>query len=157
MRRIDKALKRKDAETLLKRGEYGVLSTVDSQGQPYGVPLNYVYENGCLYFHCALQGQKLDNLLANRRVAFCVVGRTKVLPQEFNTEYESVIAVGDAGVVHGEERYNALTWLLEKYSPQFLVEGQRYIERHDSRTLVVKIQLRSVTGKAKQSPKIPVA
>ena len=154
MRRQDKAIDRQAAERLLQTGEYGVLSTVDSQGQPYGVPLNYVYQDGCLYFHCALQGHKLDNLLANRRVSFCVVGRTRVIPEEFNTEYESVIAFGEASLVRGDERYHALTRLVEKYSPGFIEEGRSYIERHDQRTMVVKIQVRSMTGKAKQSPKI---
>ena len=154
MRRQDKAIDRQAAERLLQTGEYGVLSTVDSQGQPYGVPLNYVYQDGCLYFHCALQGHKLDNLLAIRRVSFCVVGRTRVIPEEFNTEYESVIAFGEASLVRGDERYHALTGLVEKYSPGFIEEGRRYIERHDQRTMVVKIQVKSMTGKAKQSPKI---
>ncbi len=154
MRRKDKALDKDAAAHLLTTGEYGVLSTVDVQGQPYGVPLNYVYQDGCLYFHCALEGQKLDNLLANRRVSFCVVGHTRVLPEEFSTEFESVIAFGEAAVVQGDERYRALVWLVEKYSPDFVEEGHKYIERHDSRTMVVKIQIRSMTGKAKQSPKL---
>jgi nitroimidazol reductase NimA-like FMN-containing flavoprotein (pyridoxamine 5'-phosphate oxidase superfamily) len=154
MRRKDKAMDKDAAAHLLQTGEYGILSTVDVQGQPYGVPLNYVFHEGCLYFHCALEGQKLDNLLANRRVSFCVVGRTRVLPEEFNTEYESVIAFGEASVVQGDERHCALVRLVEKYSPDFIEEGHKYIERHDSRTLVVKIHIRSMTGKAKQSPKM---
>ncbi len=154
MRRKDKAMDQNAAVRLLQTGEYGILSTVDAQGQPYGVPLNYVFHDGCLYFHCALEGQKLDNLLANRRVSFCVVGRTRLLPDEFSTEFESVIVFGEASVVQGDERLQALVWLVEKYSPDFVEEGHKYIERHDSRTMVVKILMRSMTGKAKQSPKM---
>jgi nitroimidazol reductase NimA-like FMN-containing flavoprotein (pyridoxamine 5'-phosphate oxidase superfamily) len=154
MRRKDKAVDRDAAIHLLQTGEYGVLSTVDAQGQPYGVPLNYVFHDGGLYFHCALQGHKLDNLLANRRASFCVVGRTRVLPAEFNTEYESVIVFGEASVVQGEERYRALMCLVEKYSPDFVEEGREYIKLHDSRTMVVKLHIRSMTGKAKQIPKM---
>jgi len=154
MRRKDKALDKDAAEHLLQTGEYGVLSTVDAQGQPYGVPLNYVFDDGCLYFHCALQGHKLDNLLANRRVSFCVVGHTRVLPEEFNTEFESVIVFGEASVVQGDERHRALVQLVEKYSPDFVEKGHKYIEQHDNRTMVVKIPVRVMTGKAKQSPKL---
>jgi nitroimidazol reductase NimA-like FMN-containing flavoprotein (pyridoxamine 5'-phosphate oxidase superfamily) len=154
MRRKDKAVDRDAAIRLLQTGEYGVLSTVDAQGQPYGVPLNYVFHDGGLYFHCALQGRKLDNLLANRRASFCVVGRTRVLPAEFNTEYESVIVFGEASVVQGEERHRALMCLVEKYSPDFVDEGREYIKLHDSRTMVVKLHIRSMTGKAKQAPKM---
>jgi len=154
MRRKDKALQKDAAVHLLRDCEYGVLSTVDGEGQPYGVPLNYVLMNDCLYFHCALEGHKLDNILASDKVSFCVVGRTNVLPVEFSTEFESVIASGRASIVEGDERYQALVGLVEKYSPEFLDEGHKYIEQHDSRTKVVKIDIHSMTGKAKYPPKI---
>lgn len=154
MRRKDKALQNDDAVRLLRECEYGVLSTVDAKGQPYGVPLNYVLRNDGLYFHCAMEGHKIDNLLANSRVSFCVVGRTNVLPAEFSTEFESVIATGKASVVQGDERYQALVGLLEKYSSEFLEEGRAYIEKLDSRTKVIKIDIHSMTGKAKYSPKM---
>ena len=154
MRRKDKALKNDDTVRLLRECEYGILSTVDAKGQPYGVPLNYVLRNDCLDFHCAMEGHKLDNLLANSRVSFCVVGRTNVLPAEFSTEFESVIATGKASVVQGDERYQALIDLLEKYSAEFLDEGRAYIEKLDSRTKVIKIDIHSMTGKAKYSPKM---
>ncbi len=154
MRRKDKALQNDAAVRLLQECEYGILSTVDGKGQPYGVPLNYVLRSDGLYFHCALEGHKLDNLLANNRVSFCVVGRTNVLPAEFSTEFESVIVFGEASLVQGDERYQALVGLLEKYSPEFLDEGRAYIEKLDSRTKVVRIAIDSMTGKAKYSPKM---
>ena len=147
MRRSDKALPNDNAVSLLKDGEYGVLSTVDGEGQPYGVPLNYTFDGERLYFHCALKGHKLDNLLANDKVSFCVVGRTKLLPAEFSTEYESVIATGTASVVQGDEKYQALVSLLEKYSADFVDEGRKYIEKLDNQTKVVRIDVDSITGK----------
>ncbi len=153
MRRKDRALQNEDAVYLLQNGEYGVLSTVDAKGQPYGVPLNYVLRNDSLYFHCAMEGHKLDNLLANSRVSFCVVGRTNVLPAKFSTEFESVIVTGKASVVQGDERYQALVGLLEKYSPEFLEDGLAYIEKLDSITKVIKVDIYSMAGKAKYPPK----
>ena len=149
MRRKDKALPMDAIVLLLQAAEYGVLSTVDAQGQPYGVPLNYVFSRGCLYFHCALEGRKLDNLLANRKVSFCVVGGTRLLPAEFNTEYESVIVRGEAVEVQGAERHQALLDLVEKYSPEFIDAGRRYIEMHDKRTKIIRIDIHAMTGKAK--------
>ena len=153
MRRKDKALQDEDVVRLLQGCEYGTLSTVNDKGQPYGVPLNYVFKNDALYFHCALEGHKLDNLLANSEVSFCVVGRTRLLPAEFSTEFESVIVFGEASVVQGDERYQALTGLVEKYSPAFVEEGKKYIEHFDSRTKVVKIVIGSMKGKAAFSAK----
>ncbi len=147
MRRSDKALSNDAAVKVLHEGEYGVLSTVGGDGQPYGVPLNYSIQDNYLYFHCALEGHKLDNLLLNEKVSFCVVGRTKVLPAEFTTEYESVIATGRAVVVYGEEKNKALVSLVEKYSPEFIEEGRKYIEKLDNETKVVKIEIDSMTGK----------
>ena len=149
MRRKDKAMQDGAIIGLLQNGEYGVLSTVDGNEQPYGVPLNYVLMNNCIYFHCALEGHKLDNLAANPKVSFCVVGRTKVLPAEFSTEFESVIVFGRASVIEGEERYQALNALIEKYSPEFVSEGSAYIEKFDSQTNLVRIEIQQMTGKAK--------
>jgi nitroimidazol reductase NimA-like FMN-containing flavoprotein (pyridoxamine 5'-phosphate oxidase superfamily) len=151
MRRKDKAMQDGAIIDLLQNREYGVLSTVDGNEQPYGVPLNYVLMNNCIYFHCALEGHKLDNLALNHKVSFCVVGRTNLLPAEFSTEFESVIVFGRASVIAGEERYQALKALIEKYSPEFVSEGSAYIEKFDSRTRVVKIEIDRMTGKAKMS------
>jgi len=151
MRRKDKAMQDRDIIGLLQNGEYGVLSMVDGNGQPYGVPLNYVLVNHSIYFHCALEGHKLDNIALNHNVSFCVVGRTNLLPAEFSTEFESVIVFGRASVVDGEERYQALNGLVEKYSPEFVAEGSAYIEKFDSQTRVVKVEIDRMTGKAKMS------
>lgn len=154
MRRKDKAMQSLDAEQLLRDGEYGVLSSVGSDDQPYGVPLNYVFMNSCLYFHCAHLGQKLDNIANNQKVSFCVVGRTEVLPSEFSTGFESVIVFGTATIIEGDERYKALMGLVEKYSPDYLEEGRAYINRFDKETSVVKVSVDKISGKAKLTAKM---
>jgi uncharacterized protein len=79
-----------------------------------------------------------------------VVGRTKVLPEKFGTEYESAVAFGVASEVLGQERYDALFWLLEKYCPNFLEEGREYIALKDKATKVFKIEISHVSGKARR-------
>ncbi len=150
MRRKEKAMKQDEAVQLLTDGEYGVLSTCGNDGEPYGIPLNYVYRKQCIYFHCALTGHKIENITGNPKVSFCVVGKTRVLPSRFSTEYESVIVTGTASVIEGQERYEALLGLLEKYSPTFFEEGKKYIERHELVTKVIGIQIEHISGK--QSP-----
>ena len=44
LRRKDRGISHQEAVELLDKVEYGVLSTVDKNGQPYGVPLSYVYK-----------------------------------------------------------------------------------------------------------------
>jgi hypothetical protein len=150
IRRKDREITTREVIGLLDSAEYGVLSTVGSDGQPYGVPLNYVHQEGRIYFHCALSGHKLDNIEHNRRVSFCVVGNTRVLPEKFATEYESVVVFGVASEVFGTERYNALLWLLEKYCPDFAEEGKEYIELKNHATRVLKIDIDHATGKARR-------
>lgn len=152
MRRKDKEIGTDETINLLTNCEYGVLSTVGNDGQPYGVPLNYTYKDNCIYFHCALKGHKIDNIEDNPKVSFCTVGNTEVLPSEFSTNYVSAVAFGVASEVQGTERYNALVLLLEKFSPGFMEEGKKYIEKLDKVTKVIKIQIQHISGK-KAPPK----
>ncbi len=150
LRRKDRALSESEAKALLLKGEYGVLSTVSCDGRPYGVPVNYSYTDNCIYFHCALEGHKLDNLQANNNVSFCVVGKTEVLSDKFATKYESVVAFGEAAEVAGDEKQKGLTELLKKYSSPFIKEGLEYIEKARDKTRVYRITIHSITGKARR-------
>ncbi len=57
MRRKDRETSEEEACQLLAAGEYGVLSTVGADGEPYGVPLSYVYRDGEIFFHSAPEGR----------------------------------------------------------------------------------------------------
>lgn len=57
-------------EEVLGRCRIGRLATTGTDGYPYVTPLNYVYWNGAVYFHCARMGEKLDNIAADPRVCF---------------------------------------------------------------------------------------
>lgn len=150
IRRKDREISAEQARRLLSEGEYGFLSTVGADGKPYGVPLSYACIKGSIYFHCARAGHKIENIVHNPGVSFCVVGRTKVLPDKFATEYESVIVSGTAHEVEGDEKLNALLKLLEKYSRGFIEEGKRYIEQKDAATMVFRIDIESLTGKGRR-------
>lgn len=150
MRRKDRETSAEEALALLDSAEYGVLSTVGTDGQPYGVPLSYVYRDGRLYFHCAGSGRKLENIAHEPRVSFCVVGDTRVLPDLFATEYESAMVFGEASAVSGAERRQGLVWLLEKYCPDFMEEGLRYIESQDAATRLFRIDVQQISGKARR-------
>lgn len=150
IRRSDREITTKEAQAILDCAEYGILSIVGEDGQPYGVPMSYVYRNDSIYFHCALTGRKLEAIEFNPKVSFCVVGKTKVLPDKFATEYESVAVFGLASEVNGAERYEAFLWLLEKYCSDFIEEGKQYIEQKDKLTKVFKIEINHISGKARR-------
>jgi uncharacterized protein len=136
-------------EKILGEGEYGFLATVGENGYPYSVPLSYVYVNNNIYFHSATEGQKLDNIRFNDKVSFCVVGKTKVLPDQFATIYESAIAFGKASFINGEEKKQALINIMKKYSPGFENKGLQYIDRAIDATNIVKIEIEYATAKGR--------
>lgn len=150
MRKKNREIGEEDISEILKNGEYGVLATIGENDYPYTTPLSYVYHNEVIYFHCAVEGNKLDNIKVNERVSFCVVGKTKVLQEKFSTEYESVIAFGRAYLTKAEEKREALIAIAKKYSPNFMTEGLQYIDRAIDETCVVKIEIDRLTGKARR-------
>jgi uncharacterized protein len=150
IRRADRALSQEQAMEILQKGEYGILSTVSSDGQPYGVPVSYSYTDNLLYFHCAVEGHKLENLVANNQVSFCVVGKTEILPDKFATRYESAIIFGRAFELTGDQKRTGLIELLKKYSPDFMEKGLKYIESDVEKTRVFKIEIEALSGKARR-------
>ena len=150
LRRKDRGMSESEARELLERGEYGVLSTCGSDGQPYGIPLSYCVIDNAIYFHCALEGHKLDILAVNSKVSFCVVGKTEVLPDKFATRYESVIVTGRTAEVFDEEKLLGLKGLLPKYSADFIAEGLNYITAKGAQTRVFRVSMDSISGKARR-------
>lgn len=150
MRRKDRSIDKEQAVELLKKGQYGVLSTVGENGYAYGVPLNYVYHGGNIYFHCAVEGHKLDNIAHNNKVSFCVVGDTEPIPDKFSYRYESVIAFGRAVEVYDKEKEDALVAFIQKYSGEFMEKGMKYIQKDSIKTKVIKINIEHLTGKARK-------
>ena len=149
MRKKDREVLGEDIEKILTNGEYGVLATVGENGYPYTVPLSYVYQDNSIYFHCAKEGHKLDNIQKNHKVSFCVVTDTEVLPGKFSTNYKSIIAFGEAKELTGVLKRDILFKFIEKYSQSFIEEGKRYIERAQDSAKIVEIKIEHITGKSR--------
>lgn len=148
IRNKKKEATREVIEDILKRGEYGVLGTIGEHGYPCITPLSYVYMKDCIYFHCAKEGEKLDNIKANNKVTFSVVVDTKIIPEKFTTDFKSVVIYGEAAVLEGELKKEVLREIVKKYSPDFISSGERYIENSGNATSIVEIKIKHVTGKA---------
>jgi len=149
LRREDRKMDDLDTIKLLEIGDFGVLSTINKNGYPYGVPLSYVYLNNNIYFHSAMEGNKISNILFNNKVSFCVVGESTILAEKFSMSYKSVIVFGKVIEVNGEEKKDALTGLIAKYSSQFIEDGKKYIEKDEHKTKVIKLNIDHICGKAR--------
>lgn len=146
MRLKKRLLEDDEARRILSQGEYGILSTVDADGCPYGVPVSYACADNIIYFHCAKGvGHKVENMEHSQKVCFTVVGPTEVLPAKFTTKYESAIAFGT--VRKAEDVFRGLRLLQEKYSPGFPEEGRAYAEKDMDTVAVYEIQIEHVTAK----------
>jgi len=150
MRRKDRLITESEAYSILEKGEFGLLSTSSKNNEPYGVPLNYCLTDGCIYFHCAPDGRKINHITENPKVSFCVVGNTELLPDLFSTKFESCIVQGHAVESFGEEKQKALEGLIHKYSAGFIPEGLEYIEKRKDKTKIFKISIISISGKARR-------
>lgn len=152
VRRQDRLLEHDNAIRLLETGEYGVLSLSTPEGAPYGLPLNYVWDGEkSVYFHCAIEGQKLVMIKNNSKASFCVVGTTNVVPQKFSTGYESIILKGSIAMgLSDDEKLKGLQLLVNKYSPNHKPAGQKYIENLFHETEVLRFDAVEFSGKCKR-------
>lgn len=151
IRRQDRILEADQALNLLINGEYGFL-TMSNDGSAYGIPISYIYSDNKIYLHCAPEGEKLRYIEKNPSVCFCVVGSTMVQPSKFTTAYESVLAFGDIVTVDdNDERMKALELLVDKYSPEYKEIGLKYAKGSFSRTTVLRIDIKRISGKSKRS------
>ena len=149
MRRKNQQLSRGEAIEILQTCPTGILGVMGDDGYPYTVPLNYVFGDDKLFFHCAKEGHKVDSIRKNDKVAFCVIEKDEVVPKAFATKYRSVVVFGKARILteDGERRY-ALERLIDKYSSNYREEGKREIEKEWGIVCVVEIRIEHMVGKA---------
>ena len=150
MHRANRKVSYAQARRILEKAEYGVLSTVCDDGLPYGVPLSFVLSGNAIYFHCAAEGQKLDNIMHDSRVCLTAVASAQTLPDRFSVRYESAMAFGTAHIVYGEdERIAALRRLCQKYAPQKTEEElAAYMNKLIVHTTGIRLDVEYISGKS---------
>lgn len=149
MRRKEQALSREECLAVLDRGTSGVLAVYGDDGYPYAVPLSYAYEDGKLWFHCARQGHKLDAILRDPKVSFCVVDRDQVVSLEYTTYFRSVILFGKARVLEDPmEIRTALEKLALRYAPEDSgAHREAILEKELPAVVMVEIAVEHLSGK----------
>jgi len=173
MRRKDREMDREFGLGIIDKARYGVLSMLDEENGPYGVPLSLVREGGTLYFHSAKEGKKVSGLAKNPRVSAAFVGDTKIpenytneeldeiLQDEsqaalltskvFTTEFESAIVTGTARLVADEEeKLRALRLICQKYTPAKMAYFDLAAKAGINRAVVYAIEIEGITAKRKK-------
>ena len=113
---------------LLHQEHVGRISTIDVNGYPQIIPMNFVFLNDAVYMHSHPRGEKIENFKRNDKVGFEVDRELEFLPSYFedpknaslaDTLYISVVMKGTASLVtEKEEKTLALNGLMKKYQPE---------------------------------------
>jgi len=106
----------------------GRIASIDNNGFPQIIPMNFVFVNDAIYMHSYPKGEKLDNISKNSKVGFEVDRELEFLPSYFShptnasqadTLYISVVIKGTAVLVSDDsEKTLALNSLMKKYQPE---------------------------------------
>lgn len=106
----------------------GRVASIDKDGFPQVIPMNYVLLDGIIYMHSHVHGEKLENILRDDRVGFEVDRELEFLPSYFedpqdasvaDTLYISVVIKGQGSIISDrEEKARALNELMIKYQPE---------------------------------------
>ena len=112
----------------LSSQQTGRISSIDENGFPQIIPMNFVFINDTVYMHSHIRGEKLDNIRRNQKVGFEVDKSLEFLPSYFSdptdasladTLYISIVIKGNASIVSDKkEKTNALNSLMKKYQPE---------------------------------------
>ena len=143
----------------LSSQQTGRISSIDENGYPQIIPMNFVFINDAIYMHSHVRGEKLDNIRRNQKVGFEVDKNLEFLPSYFSdptdasladTLYISVVIKGNASIVSDkEEKTTALNGLMKKYQPEGGYEPIKPEMDVLDEVVVIKIVPKSLRGKYK--------
>lgn len=147
MRRNKQLLESSEVTAVLGRCTNGVLACLGDDGYPYAVPLNFVYHNEKLYFHCAKAGHKLEAIIKEPKVSFAVIDEDTIVSSEYTSYFRSVIAFGKTRIVEGDEWFDAFKALVEKYSGDQPEAAKISEIEACKRSHIIAIDIEHMTGK----------
>lgn len=112
----------------LNEEHVGRIASIDKNGFPQVIPMNFVFVNDAIYMHSHPRGEKLENIRQNGKVGFEVDRELEFLPSYFthptdasqaDTLYISVVIKGTGIIISdNDEKVMALNALMEKYQPE---------------------------------------
>ena len=143
----------------LSSQQTGRISSIDENGYPQIIPMNFVFINDIVYMHSHIKGEKLENIKRNQKVGFEVDKSLEFLPSYFSdptdasladTLYISVVIKGNANIIlDKEEKTTALNGLMKKYQPEGGYEPIKPEMDVLDEVVVIKIVPESLRGKYK--------
>lgn len=172
MRRKDREMSREFGLKVIDKASYAVMSLVDENNKPYGLPISPARVEDIIYIHSAKEGRKLEILEKNPEVTLTFVGEVKVpdpinedefiqakgnnqlaafTSKHFTTQYESAIVIGIARILEEEEeKKEGLRAISQKYTPKNMKYFEDAFNAGIGRTMVIRIDIKEITAKRKK-------
>ncbi len=143
----------------LNQEHTGHIASVDKNGYPQIIPMNFVYLDDAIYMHSHTKGEKLENIRQNQKVGFEVDRELEFLPSYFedpedaslaDTLYISVVIKGIGKIIDDRsEKTRALNGLIKKYQPEGGYEPIRLDMQVLDEVAIIKVTPESIRGKYK--------
>ena len=136
---MTRMLSEAEAQGLIAGGKIGRLGCIDN-GEPYVVPVNYLFEDGSIYSH-SLPGRKIDAMRKHSRVCL------QVDQIENDLKWSSVIAFGNFEEIRvPSDRRSVLNKLLVRFPLLTPVESVMARDASAPDTIVFRIIVDRITG-----------
>jgi len=137
----------------------GRIASIDENGFPQIIPMNFVFLNDAIYMHSHTKGEKLGNIRRNEKVGFEVDRELEFLPSYFedpkdaslaDTLYISVVVKGTGSIVEDRnEKTLALNGLMKKYQPEGRYDPLKPEMEVVDEVAIIKVEPDSFRGKYK--------
>ncbi|TSA17703.1 MAG: pyridoxamine 5'-phosphate oxidase family protein [Nitrosopumilales archaeon] len=143
----------------LNQQETGRICSIDKDGYPQIIPMNFVFINDVVYMHSHTKGEKLENIKQNSKIGFEVDQSIDFLPSYFthptdasqaDTLYISVVIKGTGIIVNDrKEKTLALNSLMKKYQPEGGYESINPEMKVVDEVAIIKVVPTTMRGKYK--------
>ncbi len=147
MRRFKQEISKQECIDILNEQPRGVLAVYGEDGYPYAFPMDYIYMNEKLYFHCAKEGHKLDAIAADNRVSFCVMDEGFRKDGEWALNIRSIVIFGRVKRIDdADETLKVVRQLGLKYYPT-AESVEEEIRKAIARVQILELSINHMTGK----------
>jgi len=143
----------------LMQEHVGRIASIDDNGYPQIIPMNFSFVNNTVYMHSFPRGEKLENIKKNSKVGFEVDRELEFLPSYFShptnasqadTLYISVVIKGESVLVEDDaEKTLALNEMMKKYQPEGHYDPLQNNDLVLDEVAIIKIIPNSIKGKYK--------
>ncbi len=147
--RKNKQISAQECVCILQTERRGVLSVLGDDGYPYGMPMNFVYneEDGCIWFHCGEGGHREEALCRCNKVSLCVYEQGTKADGDWAYTVRSVVVFGKMEMIRDRDAIETIATKLSHRFTQDEAYIRREIEAFASHTVLLKLSPEHICGK----------